>query len=339
MMTGMLNEVQILSEHQQRVWSVAWNPSGTLLASCSSDKTIRVWGKEGEKWICKTVLQDSHTRTIRRVAWSPCGNFLASCSFDATTCIWDKRGGEFECTATLEGHENEIKCVTWAPSGNLLATCSRDKSVWIWEVDQDHEDYECASVLSVHTQDVKQVVWHPNKELLASASYDNTIKIFIEDDDDWICVSTLEGHESTVWSLSFDKTGDRLASCSDDRTIKIWKQYQPDNQQGILTVGNHPTWKCVCTLSGYHSRPIYSLHWCKLTGLLATASGDDCLRIFKEDTSVHDASNQPAFQLVASQNKSHNEDVNCVAWNPKIPGLLASCSDDCKIKLWNLNDG
>ncbi|XP_033125614.1 probable cytosolic iron-sulfur protein assembly protein CIAO1 homolog [Anneissia japonica] len=196
----------------------------------------------------------------------------------------------------------------------------------------------CQCSVCAHPR-LKQVIWHPHKELLASASYDNTIKIFVEDNDDWSCISTLEGHESTVWSISFDASGERLASCSDDRTVKIWRQYEPNNQQGILTDGNYPAWKCVCTLSGYHSRPIYSIHWCNLTGLLATASGDDCIRVFKEDTSIQDTINVPAFQLVASQSKSHQEDVNGVAWNPKDAGLLATCSDDYEIKLWRYSDG
>lgn len=213
----------------------------------------------------QAVLSDCHSRTIRDIAWSLDGHYLASASFDASVAIWDKKSGEFECNSTLEGHENEVKSVVWSAAGNL-ATCSRDKSVWVWEVTDD--EFECAAVLNLHTQDVKKVVWHPNEEILASASYDNSIKLYKEDpsDNDWISFATLNSHSSTVWSIAFDKNGDRLASCSDDCTVKIWQEYKPGNQEGIETIDGNPTWKCVCTLSGFHGRAIYDISWCKLTG-------------------------------------------------------------------------
>lgn len=176
---GKLQLEQCLSGHKGRVWNVAWHPLGKILATCGEDKTIRIWGHDGKKWVNKTILTDGHQRTIREVAWSSSGNYLASASFDGTTAIWDNKigiyvlsyifymvtksilififAGEFECNATLEGHENEVKSVAWSPSGQLLATCSRDKSVWIWEVVGDN-DYECVTVLNAHSQDVKKVI-------------------------------------------------------------------------------------------------------------------------------------------------------------------------------------
>jgi len=356
--TERLTEVTSLAGHTDRVWHAAWNPQGTLLATCSSDLTIRLWATEGqnedgtEKWVCKTILTDGHQRTIRQVAWSPCGKYLASTSFDATTCVWGGGGGgkdlssSWECIAQLEGHENEVKSAAWSRGGNLLATCGRDKSVWIWEVTED-EDFECAAVLTSHTQDVKTVVWHPHNDTLASCSYDNTIKLFREDPgeiEDWCCVSTLESHASTVWSIAFDASGDRLVSVGDDKCLKIWRRFRvgkkDDDDDEETTdspsVGSKDAepWKCVCTISGAHERAIYSVSWCHSTGLIATAAGDNAIRVFRENEAALDALNAPSFDLVDTRRQSHEEDVNAVVWNPKKDGLMASVGDDGLVKLW-----
>lgn len=69
---------------------------------------------------------------------------------------------------------------------------------------------------------------------------------------------------------------------------------------------------------------------------MATACGDDGVRVFKEEeTSDPD---QPVFSMVAQKTKAHNQDVNCVAWNPKEEGLLASCSDDGDIAIWTFKE-
>lgn len=204
----------------------------------------------------------------------------------------------------------------------------------IFSVTADDE-FECASVMSTHSQDVKHVKWHPHKEVLASCGYDDTIRFFREQSDDWECFATLKGHGSTVWSLDFDKSGSRLASCSADSTVKIWQEYEPGNPEGVATTDNLPTWKCVCTISGFHERPIYDISWCHLSGCLATASGDDSICIYKELPTT-DAKNQPQFELAARARGAHSQDVNSINWHPKEQGLLASCSDDGSVKLWCL---
>ncbi|XP_037938369.1 probable cytosolic iron-sulfur protein assembly protein Ciao1 [Teleopsis dalmanni] len=324
---GKLQLEHTLKGHKGRIWGIAWHVNGVIFASCGEDKTIRIWGVSDNVWTTKTILSDGHQRTIREISWSPCGQYLASASFDATTAIWSKTSGEFECNATLEGHENEVKSVSWSNLGGLLATCSRDKSVWIWEVVGDNE-FDCAAVLNSHTQDVKRVVWHPHKELLASASYDNTIMMYSEGACDWDCVATLSSHTSTVWGIDFDSTGDRLVSCSDDKTLKIWRSYKPDEEECF----KENTWKLICTISGLHTRAIYDVSWCKITGLIATACGDDAVRILKEDESS--TKNEPTFSLETAEDKAHMQDVNAVKWNPKVSGQLLSCSDDGTIKIW-----
>lgn len=349
-----LEEVQVLEGHDDRVWSVAWSPSGSLLASCSGDKSVRIWARERDgdstsQWVCKAILEETHTRTIRSCEWSPCGNLLATASFDNTVGIWQLSHGDFECLASLEGHESEVKSVAWNASGNLLGTCSRDKSVWVWEAPiGGGSDFECLAVLNGHTQDVKMLTWHPSEDSnwLVSASYDNTIKVWGDDGDmdDWSCLQTLDsdngGHSSTVWAISFDASGKRMVSSSDDLTLKIWDTSLPPSS----TSASSPGWRHLTTVSGFHSRTIFSTHWSKINGLIATGAADDCLRIFEVDDhelalkggrGVGD-SQAAAVKMVAKKEKAHSTDINCVQWHPKDGGILATAGDDEVIRMWRV---
>jgi len=329
-----LTRVKSLQGHSDRVWHLAWSPSGNLLASCSGDKTIHLWGREGTEWVCKAILEDGHQRTIRRVEWSPCGRYLASASFDATTSIWENQQGELECIATLEGHENEVKGVAWDATGTLLATSSRDKSVWIWEMEPNRE-FECVSVLHGHTQDVKSVKWHPTKEVLISCSYDDTIKLWADDQDDWYCLDTLSGHTSTVWEVALSKDGGRMVSCSDDKALIVWRLFP--SEAGVAgPYAKYGRYRSVCTLTGYHTRCIYSVDW-SADGLIVTGAADDTLRIFMLDTEISSAGGlSESYKLLCEKHQAHSSDINCVRWCPTEPTLLASCGDDNTVCLWKL---
>ncbi|KRY82916.1 putative cytosolic iron-sulfur protein assembly protein CIAO1 -like protein [Trichinella pseudospiralis] len=337
-MSGELQKMCTLNGHKNVVWCVAWHPNGKILASSSADCTVRIWAQEGNDWVCKTVLEGFHRRTVRSVAFSPCGRYLASAGFDLTTNIYKWQDDlskfesvfiqhamfalsfEFELMANVEGHENEVKCCAWSSCGRFLATCGRDKTVWIWELDEEDE-FQCLEVMMSHKQDVKSVQWHPSEEILASTSYDNSIQLYSFDGEEWNVQQRLEEHTSTVWSLSFNGLGNYFCTCSDDRTVKIWKKTSEEKTA---------KWECVCSLNGYHDRPIFDIDWCSKLDLIATACGDNNIRLFQSKIE-HD---EDSFQLIQKIDNAHNADVNGIAWNPVKTGLLASCSDDRTVSLW-----
>ena len=140
--------------HQDRAWAIAWNPTKPLLASCSADKTVRLYNyrdhplpSPGDEITSRggdptfelnASITTGHGKTVRALAWSPSGNTLATGSFDSNVGIWQQVGdedeeGAWECVSSLEGHETECKGVAYSATGTLLASCSRDKSVWVWE--------------------------------------------------------------------------------------------------------------------------------------------------------------------------------------------------------------
>ncbi len=123
-----------------------------------------------------------------------------------------------------------------------------------------------------------------------------------------------------------------MASCSDDCTVCIWD---------CNFNGSQPAFRQASTLTGYHDRTIFSVDWSSL-GVLATADGDNAIRLFRrcgsmEGGDVAAASGSGAsWEMACCAEQAHGLDVNCVRWCPKDAGLLASASDDGTVKLWRL---
>eukprot|EP00298_Acanthocystis_sp_HF-20_P014129 c20648_g1_i2.p1 GENE.c20648_g1_i2~~c20648_g1_i2.p1 ORF type:complete len:886 (+),score=337.67 c20648_g1_i2:1034-3691(+) len=85
------NLVDILSGHTGPVSGLSFSSTNDLLASCSWDKTVRIWNLyDNAKQ--NTEIWD-HTSEVLCVRWSPNSKQVSSCTLDGQIWIWDTQNG------------------------------------------------------------------------------------------------------------------------------------------------------------------------------------------------------------------------------------------------------
>jgi len=237
--------------------SVAFNPSGLVLASASKENTIQLWDMNTLK--ATTTLQDN----VLAVAFSPDGRYLASADWDKSVKLWDAASGQV--LATLVGHTDQVLAVAFSPDGRVLASAGRDRTIRLWDVAGD----KILRTLTGSTSDVNAVAWSPDGHTLASGGADNLVKLWNADTGS--VTASMPGHTRPVNSVAFSADGHLLASGSDDMTVNLWSA-------GKLTR----------TLHG-HTDAVRAVAFSPDGLTLASASADTTIRLWDVSGSATDS--------------------------------------------------
>ena len=256
--------LQTLQGHGESITSLTFSPDGSLLASASRDKTVKIWRKNratGEfDWQAVTTLV--HGDWVDKVSFSPDGKLLATGSKDRTVKIWSSDG---KLLKILRGHQAWINWVTFSPDGRFIASASDDGTVKIWNLDGS-----LLTTLQGDRQGVTVVNFSPDGKTLANAGRSGIVKLWRrerldgENNFTYRLYRNLEQHNGTIWSLNFDSTGEKLASCGDDNIINL------------VDVSNG---KLIKTFKG-HSDAVASVSFSPDNKLLASASYDKSVKLW-----------------------------------------------------------
>ncbi|KAL2018914.1 hypothetical protein VTK56DRAFT_10281 [Thermocarpiscus australiensis] len=230
----------------------------TLLVSCSSDLTVKLWDPaDGYKNI-RTF--SGHDHTVSAVRFMPSGDQIVSASRDATLRIWDVSTGY--CLRTIHGHSGWIRDVCPSPDGSQLLSTGDDQTVRLWNISGSpqikltmfgHENFiECCVFAPTSSYQYLATLAGLQKppprssttEFMATGSRDKTIKLW---DSRGTCFKTLVGHDNWVRALAFHPGGKYLLSVADDKALRCWDL----SQEG----------KCVKVLENLHDHFISCLRW------------------------------------------------------------------------------
>ncbi|OBT85483.1 hypothetical protein VE02_07365 [Pseudogymnoascus sp. 03VT05] len=240
---------------------------GILLASCSSDLTIKLWDPADDYKNIRTL--PGHDHSVSAIRFIPSGaigapssgNLLVSASRDKTLKVWDVTTGY--CVMTLQGHTGWVRDVFPSADGRFLLSTGDDMSARLWDISAlnpesklimvGHEHYnECCALAPPASYQYlaplaglkKPPPANSMAEFMATGSRDKTIKLW---DARGTCLKTLVGHDNWVRALVFHPSGKYLLSVSDDKSLRCWDL----SQEG----------KCVKALVDAHERFVTCLKW------------------------------------------------------------------------------
>ncbi len=262
---------RLLSGHNSEILTMAYSPTGHLLATAGIDQTIRLWNPESGR--DQKVLR-GHMGAVHALAFSPNGKFLASGSADTSIRLWDVDSGQPVHAVT--SNFGAVRAVTFSADGKMLATGGNDGSLRFWDAASGKEIrsvrgqfgivYSIAfspdgttvatgssdmrvhlwdlatgrqrSLLTGHTGAVYGVAFAPGGRLLASASGDGSVRIWnAETDQEQL---TLLGHKGEVHAIAFSPDGRSLISAGADGSVRVWdigsghERYQLTGHKGAV---------------------------------------------------------------------------------------------------------
>jgi U3 small nucleolar RNA-associated protein 12 len=121
--------------HKLPVLDMSISADSKLIATCSADKNIRLWGLDfGD---CHRALF-AHNDSIMQVSFIPVppsreeGHHFFSASRDRSLKSWD--GDKFEQVQKLAGHHGEVWAMAVSRAGDFIVSASHDKSIRVWNL-------------------------------------------------------------------------------------------------------------------------------------------------------------------------------------------------------------
>uniref|UniRef100_A0A8C5H5M0 WD repeat, SAM and U-box domain-containing protein 1 n=1 Tax=Gouania willdenowi TaxID=441366 RepID=A0A8C5H5M0_GOUWI len=308
----MTSLVCTLQHHQDDVNWCAF--SAKLLATCSGDKTLRIYNSHDFSELPFSPLW-GHGYSVHCCCFSACGQFLASCSTDATVVVWSMDTGEIEGVLEHPGR-SPVRICALSPDSLHLVSGASDGSLALW----DHPTKQLRRTGRVSDTTMVACSFSPCSQMFMTGSTYGDLRLWDLDMNQ--LHAEKNAHDLGVSCCTFSPSilsGEcgqvvqfNLASCGQDSLLKIWLINK-------FTYGGSCKMHLMHTLTG-QSAPVLSCAYSADGQLLVSGSVDKTVTIYD------------AVILL------HCRYVTACAFSPTSP-IIATGSMDKTVNIWTLEDG
>lgn len=146
------------------------NPEySNLIASTSSDGTIKLWKRNSENARTYTIYKTikGHNAPVWGLSFSPKDDIIASASLDGTIKFWKMDGTIIK---TIKGNKDIFSRIEFSPDGKILAAGTWQNTIKLWK-----RDGTLLKTLTGHDSTVWSVAFSPDGHYLISSSDDQKV--------------------------------------------------------------------------------------------------------------------------------------------------------------------
>ncbi|KAJ5077511.1 protein sec13 [Anaeramoeba ignava] len=288
-----MEPITFTTEHEDTIHDAQMDYYGKKLATCSSDKIIKIFKITDNEQIHVADLK-GHEGPVWAVSWCHprFGVMLASCSHDRRVIIWkeiDSENNIWQKEYEYLEHKSSVNSISWSPQeyGLNLACGSSDSMVSILTFSGEQWTHKKFKAHQIGCNSVSWAPFNPTGSLITSGE-DNTtptlrlvtggcdhlvkIWVYLQKEKEWKFECNLEGHENWVrsvsWAPNIGLPFQTIASCSQDKKVIIWSSRSDGKwEKNIL-----PTFDDI----------VWSVSWSFTGNVLAVSSGENSVTLWRE---------------------------------------------------------
>jgi eukaryotic-like serine/threonine-protein kinase len=209
--------------HGSQLFSVAYSPDGSRLASGSAVGTVKVWDPAtGAEFFTIGKPATDERQAVHGLAFSPDSKLLAGTAGGAVT-LWQATTGKVHRQLALAGEL--VTGVAFSPDGRYLAASGWDNAVRLWDVDTG----ALSSTLKADSR-LGCVAFTPDGLQVAAGGDKGAVWVW--DVRTAEKVLTVRGHRQGVLAVAFSPSGKRGVSADWDRQVLLWAA---DTGKSLLT--------------------------------------------------------------------------------------------------------